>query len=103
MANELEYQAAVLKVLGDKTRLAIMALLKEREYCACDLLDFFDMSQPAISQHLKKLKALGLITETRRAQWAYYQINEASEHYPLVKAVLGFVAYVCDLPGSTCD
>lgn len=34
-----------LKLFGDKTRLAMLSLLKEREWCVCEFVDIFDISQ----------------------------------------------------------
>ena len=57
---EIERAANVLKLLGDKTRLTIVGILKQRECCVCELLEVFGTSQPSISQHLRKLKDAGL-------------------------------------------
>ena len=73
--------AEKLKLLGDKTRLTIMGLLKDKEWCVCDLVEILDMSQPNVSQHLRKLKAQGLVKETRRAQWVYYSLDIEGEPY----------------------
>ncbi|WP_044795412.1 ArsR/SmtB family transcription factor, partial [Bacillus cereus] len=75
---ELTRVSKLLKLLGDKTRLTIVSILKQRECCVCELLEVFDMSQPSISQHLRKLKDLGLVQEERRGQWIYYSLNQAS-------------------------
>lgn len=64
-----------MKLLSDKTRLTIMALLKEKEMCVCDIVDILQTTQPNVSQHLKKLKRGGLVNETRRSQWIYYSLN----------------------------
>lgn len=64
-----------LKLLGDKTRLAMLTLLKEREWCVCEFVDIFDISQPAISQHLRKLKNRGIISESKRGQWVHYSLT----------------------------
>lgn len=87
----LDRAAAVLKVLGDKTRLTIMAILKQRECCVCEILEVFDMSQPSISQHLRKLKDAGLVKEERRGQWIYYSLNQQSELYGLLEDILEHV------------
>lgn len=81
--NEL---ADDLKLLGDKTRLTILTLLKEREWCVCEFVDLFDISQPAVSQHLRKLKSSGLVKEQKRGQWVYYSLN--IEDKPHVAAIL---------------
>ncbi|OCA85811.1 transcriptional regulator [Bacillus sp. FJAT-27225] len=88
---ELDQTSIILKLLGDKTRLTIMALLHIRELCVCELLEVFDMSQPSISQHLRKLKDAGLVREERKGQWVYYSINKNSDAYPLVLNILQFV------------
>ncbi|MEH7248203.1 metalloregulator ArsR/SmtB family transcription factor [Neobacillus niacini] len=88
---ELERTAAVLKLLGDKTRLTIIAILKQRECCVCEILEVFDMSQPSISQHLRKLKDLEMVKEERRGQWIYYSLNHDSELYKLIEDILEHV------------
>lgn len=35
-----------LKLLGDKTRLSMLSLLKDREWCVCEFVELFDISQP---------------------------------------------------------
>ncbi|KAF0820043.1 Arsenical resistance operon repressor [Bacillus sp. ZZV12-4809] len=85
---EIDKTASILKLLGDKTRLTIVKLLKEHDCCVCEFVEIFKMSQPAISQHLRKLKDAGVVRETRRGQWIIYSLNQESEFYPLVQAVL---------------
>ncbi len=75
-------------MLGDKSRLTILASLKVRELCVYDLVDILGISQPGVSQHLRKLKAAGLVTETRKGQWVYYSLT--LEDKPHIKAALEF-------------
>jgi DNA-binding transcriptional ArsR family regulator len=58
---------AVFGALADSTRRAILARLTRGEATVAELVAPFDMSQPAISRHLKVLERAGLITRTRRA------------------------------------
>ena len=58
---------AVFNALADPTRRAILARLREGEATVAELSAPFQMSQPAISKHLKVLEAAGLITRSRRA------------------------------------
>lgn len=85
---EIVKAAQVLKLLGDKTRLTIISILKKQECCVCELVELFDMSQPSISQHLRKLKDAALIVEERKGQWIYYSLNKSSEYYPLINDIL---------------
>jgi DNA-binding transcriptional ArsR family regulator len=55
--------------LADPTRRAILARLAEGEASVTELVKPFDMSQPAISKHLKVLERAGLISRGRDAQF----------------------------------
>jgi ArsR family transcriptional regulator len=74
-AAEAAELAAVLKALGDPTRVLIMDTLRAaapEAVCQCELLPLFDMSQPALAKHLKVLVNAGVIGTERRGLWAYY-------------------------------
>lgn len=81
--------AETLKLLADGTRLTILALLKERELCVCEIVEILETTQPNISQHLRKLKAAGLVSESRRGQWVYYSLSLSE--VPYVQAVMDYV------------
>ncbi|MGO0058969.1 ArsR/SmtB family transcription factor [Brevibacillus fluminis] len=83
---QLMYLADLFKLLGDKTRLTIMALLYVQSLCVRDLVEILQVSQPSVSQHLAKLRIQGLVKETRQGAWVFYSIN--SEHMPIVKMIL---------------
>jgi DNA-binding transcriptional ArsR family regulator len=53
---------AAFSALADSTRRAILARLAKGEATVMDLAEPFDMTQPAISQHLKVLEKAGLVT-----------------------------------------
>jgi DNA-binding transcriptional ArsR family regulator len=57
------------KALADPTRRAILARLQLGEVSVLELAKPFDMSLPAISQHLKVLEKAGLVARGREAQW----------------------------------
>jgi ArsR family transcriptional regulator len=79
--QRIQAMAEAYKLLADKTRLTIVALLKEQELCVCDITDIIGMSQPNASQHLRKLKAAGLLNENKKGQWVYYSLNLDVEAY----------------------
>jgi len=97
------------KLLSDKTRLTILALLKERELCVCNIVDMLQMSQPSISQHLRKMKAGGLVSETRKGKWTYYAltiedkpfVNEILSHIPSQASKIDWLDK--QLEASVCD
>ena len=59
---------ATFAALADPTRRAILARLADGEATVNELAEPFDMSQPAISKHLKVLERAGLISRSRDAQ-----------------------------------
>ena len=61
--------SATFAALADPTRRAILARLAKGEASVKDLSAPFDMSQPAISKHLRVLERAGLIEQGRHAQW----------------------------------
>jgi DNA-binding transcriptional ArsR family regulator len=58
---------AVFGALADPTRRAILGRLTQGEATVSELVRPFEVSQPAISRHLKVLERAGLISRSRRA------------------------------------
>jgi ArsR family transcriptional regulator len=83
---ELERFVECFKALADKTRLRILALLRERELCVCELVEILQMSQPAVSQHLRKMKQAKVLKERKEGQWVYYSLDGSI--YPFFEAIL---------------
>ena len=54
--------ALVLKALADETRMKIITLLLSHSYCVRELASILELSEAAVSQHLKVLKGAGLLT-----------------------------------------
>jgi DNA-binding transcriptional ArsR family regulator len=61
--------STTLSALADPTRRAILARLADGEATVGELAEPFEISLPAVSQHLKVLEAAGLISRGREAQW----------------------------------
>ena len=68
--------AAVAKALADPIRLQLVDVLRNHagQVCVCELQPLFDISQPTLSHHLKKLRDAGLVGVERRGLWAYYYV-----------------------------
>lgn len=65
------------EALADPTRRAILEMLSRRGALpAGDIAAQFDISAPAVSQHLKVLREAGLVLVERRAQQRIYRLNE---------------------------
>ncbi|WP_400161798.1 ArsR/SmtB family transcription factor [Brevibacillus sp. TJ4] len=76
-----------LKALADPTRLKIVSLLRHRSCCICELVPIFEISQPAVSKHMSRLKQAGLVVESRKGQWVFYALND--ERLRQVQEALG--------------
>lgn len=61
--------------LADPTRRRIIESLADGESAFGDLADQFDMSRPAVSQHLKVLREAGLVHVRKDAQRRIYRLN----------------------------
>lgn len=65
----------LLSISGNEVRLKILFLLNmEDELCPCDIADILEMSVPAISQHIRKIKDAGFIKSRREGQTLYYSL-----------------------------
>jgi ArsR family transcriptional regulator len=64
------------KALGDPTRLQLVDVLRRHagEVCVCELQPLFEIKQSTLSEHLKKLRDVGLVGVERRGLWAYYYV-----------------------------
>jgi ArsR family transcriptional regulator len=75
--HEAERMAVVAKALGDPVRLQLVDVLRKHagKVCVCELVPLFDISQPTLSHHLKKLREAGIVDSERRGLWAYYYVK----------------------------
>lgn len=93
-----------LKAVSDANRLTLLSCLKAGEVCVCDFVDVLGISQPAVSQHLKKLEEAGVITARKLGTWKHYRIVDNPS--PIIQAVLKQLEEreVCNCgPGSSCE
>jgi ArsR family transcriptional regulator, arsenate/arsenite/antimonite-responsive transcriptional repressor len=79
--ENIELMAKQLKAVSDPNRLKLLACLKKGEVCACDFVDVLHISQPAVSQQLKKLKEAEIIVERPSGTWKHYRLNEVQQPY----------------------
>lgn len=64
-----------LEAVKDPTRLKIVYLLHQQEQlCGCDLANVLNVTHSAISQHLRKLKDMELLSQKRQKQTLFYSL-----------------------------
>ena len=75
MCEGIPDEMDVLRALAHPVRWGILQrLAAEPGICACDFTEFFDVSQPTISVHLKVLREAGLVTSRRIGTTICYSI-----------------------------
>jgi DNA-binding transcriptional ArsR family regulator len=74
MARHADDAAALLKAMANTHRLQILCTLAQGELSVGALNARIPLSQSALSQHLKVLRADGLVVTRRAAQTIYYRV-----------------------------
>lgn len=83
MDPELQKSARVFKALCDPNRLAILALLRGGEKCACVLLEQLELTQPGLSYHMKILCESGIVASRQEGKWTHYRLSAAGRDWAL--------------------
>jgi len=73
---ELHATVDVLKAIASPVRLAIVLQLANEPRCVHDLVESIGASQPVVSQHLRVLRAMRLVTGTRRGHEVVYRLDD---------------------------
>lgn len=72
--NYTEY-VNIFKALADETRLKIINMLSCGEMCACDILAYFNITQPTLSYHMKILSDCEIVNARKDGSWMKYSLN----------------------------
>ena len=81
----------VFEALSSTVRRKILAYLAHAELTAGEIAARFDISKPAVSQHLSILEAAGLVESEKRGQFVHYRLIPDA----LANTLNGFVQEVC--------
>ena len=76
MKNKYIEISKKLKVLSDPKRLEIIDMLSCDELCACEILEQFDITQPTLSNDMKRLEDANLVISRREGKNIYYIANK---------------------------
>ncbi len=74
--NDPKDMARLLKVLSVDTRVRIVQMLKGRALCVNALAARLDVTQGAVSQHLRVMRDAGLVIDEKRGYFVHYHLNE---------------------------
>ena len=81
----------IFQALASTPRRKILAYLAHAELSAGDIAARFDMSKPAVSQHLSVLENAGLVIGDKRGQFVFYRLVPEA----LANVLNGYVQEVC--------
>ena len=93
--EEFKTAADIFKQLGDGSRIRIFWLLCHCEECVINLSSMVDMSSPAVSHHMKQLKADRLIVSRREGKEVYYKAAETEQAQLLHHMIEAMVEIAC--------
>lgn len=93
--NAVAIETKIFQALADPSRRAIFEALWEGEAAVKDLTARFQLSQPAISQHLATLKDAGLVDGRREGRCVYYRV-EPRGLKPLIDWIAHYRAFWVD-------
>jgi len=66
----------VASALSDRTRLRLLLSLRDRELCACQLVEFIGLADSTVSRHMSILKSAGLVDSRKSGRWVYYKLSK---------------------------
>ncbi len=82
VSTSIEAISKIMALAGNEVRFKILFLLqRETELCPCDFADILEMSVPAISQHLRKMRDVNVISTRREGQTIFYSISKENEAF----------------------
>ncbi len=92
MTNAVMAEDRIFRALADPSRRAIFESLTRGEAAVKDLTARFDISQPAVSQHLATLREAGLVRGRRDGRRAYYRVDPRGMK-PLINWIAHYRAF----------
>lgn len=78
--DQVNSLSALLKLVGEESRLKILCILRQGQHCVCEIEQHVNLSQSLISHHLKDLKAAGLIIDEKKGLWSYYSLTKNGQN-----------------------
>jgi ArsR family transcriptional regulator len=101
MKDEVYQLAEVFKALGDPTRLKLIKILASdmvSDIRITDIAEMLGITQPAVSQHLKVLKGVGILESHKEGYRVYYNIDKETfyKHKQLIDNMFVMAFKKCD-------
>lgn len=98
MENKADEAAALLAAMANSRRLLVLCHLVRGEHCVGALAERVGLSQSALSQHLARMRAQGLVEARRNGQTVYYRLA-GDEVLAVLEALYGIYCAAPSAPG----
>jgi DNA-binding transcriptional ArsR family regulator len=94
---------AAIRAIAERHRREIVRLVRDTELTAGQIASHFEVSRPAVSQHLRILKDSGLVTERRQGTRRYYKarVEGLAELRAFLEVFLGEDSWIEPRPGAS--
>ncbi len=83
--EELQDLSEFFKIFGDPTRLRILFLLKQGEFCVHDIAGMLELQQTAVSHQLKLLRQVRLVRYRKEGKHVFYSLSD--DHITAILAI----------------
>ena len=80
----------VAKAVADENRIRILAALRDRELCVCQLVELLGLAPSTVSKHLSILRQAYLVDIRKDGRWCYYS-RPRGTGLPVAEAALGWI------------
>jgi ArsR family transcriptional regulator len=81
----------ITRALSDENRVRILMILRDNEFCVCQITAFLDLSPSTTSKHLSVLRQARLIEGKKEGKWVYYRLANSPESYGMARAAIEWV------------
>jgi DNA-binding transcriptional ArsR family regulator len=78
---------AIAQALSDGNRVRILAALRKRELCVCQITELLGLAPSTVSKHLMLLRHAGLVESRKQGRWIHYTRPGRSAEKPISAAL----------------
>ena len=96
---------SVLKAIADETRFKMLKLLLQHNYCVRALSRKLELSESAISQHIKVLREAGLLIGVKKGYYMHYDVDRSTLHKlsSKIEELAAIEREVCNPENAGCE
>ncbi len=93
----------ITKALADESRIRILAALKDRELCVCQLTELLELAPSTVSKHLSILKNVRFVDCRKDGRWIFYRLTGGDAPREIRQGLEWIFRCVADSPQIVAD